>query len=380
MMGRIVVLYFFLAALISCNTKTGETFTVEGIIKNATSNTIYLEQNLANSERPLIIDSSTIGSDGRFKLTTTTKEEGIYSLRAGQAELPFAVLINDTKKLSVNADMNSPGAYTVTGSPASEGLISFDKKVGQNLLSLSDFSMHYDSVVRIKATNPVQQRTLDSLRLADSTGYENTAREMKNFVANLAEKSNSAALIIYAVSTFQQVAAKYQFKGFNPTEISGIVNEAVSKFPNNPTLQDWKKALRPGKAPEFALADTSGKAFSLASLKGRYVLIDFWASWCQPCRKENPNVVAAYNRYKTKNFTILGVSLDENKKAWMEAIQTDSLQWNHVSDLKGWQSQVVSMYGVNAIPYNFLLDPEGNIIAEDIRGKDLFTTLDKFLK
>lgn len=378
-MYRVVIVVFFLA-LVSCNTKTGDSFSVQGIIKNFKGNTIYLEQNLANRERPLIIDSSKIDNNGAFTLTATSKEEGIYSLRAGQAELPFAVLINDSKRMTVNADMTQPGEYKVSGSPASEALIAFDKTVGKHLSELSRYSAHYDSVVNVKTSSPAEQRMLDSLRTTDSLGYENTAREMKKYVTGLADQNNSPALIIYAVSTFQQIADRYKFRGFNPTEIAEMVNKGANRFPNNSTFQEWKKTVRPGKAPEFTLLDTSGKALSLASLKGKYVLLDFWASWCQPCRKENPNIVAAYNQFRDKNFTILGVSLDDNKKAWMDAIKTDSLVWSHVSDLRGWQSQVVSMYGVQGIPYNFLLDPDGNIIAEDIRGKDLFDELNKHLR
>lgn len=370
---------FLLLGIISCNTKSENSFTVEGTIQNFNGTTIYLEQNLANSERPLIIDSSKI-ENGKFKLTTATKEEGIYSVRAGQAELPFAVLINDSRKITLSADLNRPGEYTIKGSPASEALSAFDKTMGKHLGLLSLYSTHYDSVSKMATTNAAERKVLDSLKVVDSVSYENTVREMKHYVSDLAEKNNSAALIIYAVSTFQQIAERYQMRGFNPTEVSAIVNKAIAKFPDNTTLQEWKKALRPGKAPEFTLLDTSGKAVSLASFKGRYVLIDFWASWCKPCRMENPNIVKAYNQFRDKNFTILGVSLDDNKKAWMSAIQADSLAWNHVSDLRGWQSQVVAMYGVQGIPYNFLLDPDGNIIAEDIRGKDLFQSLEKLLK
>ncbi|MBK0381270.1 redoxin domain-containing protein [Mucilaginibacter segetis] len=126
-------------------------------------------------------------------------------------------------------------------------------------------------------------------------------------------------------------------------------------------------------APEFAEADTSGKMVSLSSFRGKYLLVDFWASWCGPCRAENPNVVKAYNKYKDKNFTILGVSLDRPnaKEAWLKAIHKDGLAWTQVSDLQFWNSKVAGMYGVRAIPQNFLIDPNGKIIGKNLRGDDL---------
>jgi peroxiredoxin len=376
-------LFFVLlvAGFVSCNSKSGNSFTVEGTIKNQNAKIIYLEQNLANRERPLILDSAQIGNDGKFMLTATTKEEGIFSLRAGHAPLPFAVLINDSKKIKVTADLSKrEDPYSVTGSDATEELIRYDKMIGQQLELLSNYSQHYDSVVHAQASVLVTQKTLDSLRAADSTGYESAAQQMKADVVNITSKTNSPSLITYAVTTFQQLAERYGMRGFTPTEVTEIINKALNKFPDNTTLQEWKKTLRPGKAPDFTLQDTSGKTIALSSFKGKYVLVDFWASWCKPCRFENPNVVAAFNQFRDKNFTILGISLDDNKQAWLNAIHTDGLTWNHVSDLKGWESQVAAMYGVQGIPYNFLLDPNGNIIAEDIRGQDLFATLNRFLK
>ena len=135
-------------------------------------------------------------------------------------------------------------------------------------------------------------------------------------------------------------------------------------------------------APEFAEADTNGKMVSLSSFRGKYVLVDFWASWCGPCRAENPNVVKAYNNYKDKNFTILSVSLDRPGKrdAWVKAIKNDGLAWNHISDLKFWDNDAAVLYGIKAIPQNLLLDPNGKIIARNLRGEDLQHKLNELLK
>lgn len=154
-------------------------------------------------------------------------------------------------------------------------------------------------------------------------------------------------------------------------------SEPAQKFAT--MLPKLKSVALGATAPEFTEADTAGTMVNLSSFRGKYVLIDFWASWCGPCRAENPNVVKAYNRYKNKKFTIVGVSLDRPgaKANWLAAIKKDGLAWTQLSDLKFWNSQTAGLYAVRAIPQNFLLDPKGKIIAKNLRGDDLNNKLEE---
>jgi len=175
--------------------------------------------------------------------------------------------------------------------------------------------------------------------------------------------------------------------------LSSTINQLGKRFPEHQGVQslvnNFNQAMsaptpaqKPSigsEAPDFSMNDTEGKPFKLSSLRGKYVLVDFWASWCGPCRAENPTVVSAFEKFKDKNFTIVGVSLDEDRGKWLQAIEKDGLAWKQVSELKGWETSVVGMYGFDGIPYNVLIDPKGKIIASELRGSDLEATLIKLL-
>ncbi|MDL2309335.1 AhpC/TSA family protein [Bacteroidales bacterium OttesenSCG-928-B11] len=163
-----------------------------------------------------------------------------------------------------------------------------------------------------------------------------------------------------------------------------VVEALHTQYPTNKTVENKYKQINSpavstsigAKAPEIAFSNPEGKVMKLSDLRGKYVLIDFWASWCGPCRRENPHVVSMYNKYKDKGFDVFSVSLDRTKDAWVKAIETDKLTWpNHVSDLKHWASEAAKIYGVNSIPATFLVDKEGRIIAKNLRGAELTNAL-----
>ena len=365
------IIVFMGTGLFACGKKENSNFLVEGVIKNSGAKMIYLEENAAN-QAPMVIDSFPLKGE-KFSLTGSGRQQSIYTLRTDQSVLPFALLINDSKKIGIKADQNnSTDPYTVNGSAASQGIIDYDRNSAANAERIYAYSREVDSLMKLKSP--------DSVINAPFSRYENEVASFKNYTKEFIDQSKSPVLALYVLGNYQRLSQQLGTPGMSETEVLSIVNGLAKKFSDHTALQELSKSMKPKLAPDFSLPDTSGVSVSLSSFKGKYVLVDFWASWCVPCRQENPNVVRVFEKFKDKNFTILGVSLDKTRDAWMQAIKADNLTWTHISDLKYWNSAAAELYKVKSIPYNLLLDPQGRIIAENVMGEELDKKLTEVIK
>jgi peroxiredoxin len=294
------------------------------------------------------------------------------------------IFINDQPEINFKADIKDVSLEGPTfSSPANQALKNL-------LLRIED--MRLKQAAAGKAMDSIRiGNAPDSLITATSMQFQQITNDYTKFIIGYIDTVPHAAVAMFALG---------YTKGIDPAVLNTIVPNMTTRFPGNAgvaglvaqfnnMIADMNQPQSPtatgapgvgSAAPDFTMNDTNGKPFKLSSLRGKYVLVDFWASWCGPCRQENPNVVSAYNQFKNKNFTILGVSLDDNKEKWLKAIAKDQLTWMQVSDLKGWENATVGLYGYDGIPYNVLIDPQGKIIATSLRENALQATLTKVLK
>lgn len=372
-------IFLFLSVLfiLSCTSKhQNGLFTVSGHLENAEDQKVFLEQLFFNQNAPQILDTAEM-KGGKFEVKANASEEGLYRIRfeknAGY------IFINDKDHITFSGNANDSVLNTTKfNTPANSSLTSL-------IMTLD--SIHTRLISEDQARKDYQQQQNDSLAFIADNNFKISNEWYNNFLVRYIDTAASPVNALFALSYAQEV---------NMDTVKNLLANLTKKFPKNSSVAEVSKQFDQyatsqnsqsqnsgitigQEAPDFTLPDVDGKPVSLNSFRGKYVLVDFWASWCGPCRQENPNIVATYNQFKDKNFTILGVSLDQDKKAWLKAINDDGLVWKQISDLKFWNSEAATLYQVQAIPFNVLIDPNGKVIAKELRGPDLRNKLAEVL-
>lgn len=343
-----------------------EHFIVDGKIENAGNiRTVVLYE----GDRKL--DSVFLNERGEFKLRRGAAQPRLLTLEAGKSR--YQLILQNGDQVVFRADLSQPsGDYAVSGSLLSVQLREFAGQIAQKERIQAELEESFAGQAA-----GLDDVALMNLRQQFLERYRKHIQDYVSAAVQFADKHDDLAGF-YAMSTLDPEFAESALITY-ADRIAGRWddNTRVRQF-----LEDVGRLRRLAigqPAPEFESLTPNNQPVKLADFKGKYTFVDFWASWCVPCREENPNIVRQYHAYKDKAFTVLGVSLDGNPGAWMRAIKEDGLEWTQVSDLQQWGSEVVGLYSIRAIPTSYLLDPDGRIIAKNLRGAELADFLKKTL-
>lgn len=346
-------------SLSNTSTYSAQQVRIEGKVLHPMSSGYLVLERIGRSDIS-VVDTLIVTSDSTFRYSLNGNEPGFYRLNFYDRQ--YVNLILDDENVFITADGDRPdGEVEVTGSTDTDYFYSVNdimRGMQQQINELNADYMKARSEDDAESMQEIQQR------------YLQIEQDNNELIKDKIEEMGSSIAAFYAVN-FLDAEKDFEF-------LSTLANKFKDALPNSPYTQqlvdqvESLRALSIGMpAPDIRLPNPEGDTVALSSLKGNYVMIDFWAAWCKPCRMENPNVVRLYQKYKDQGFEIYGVSLDRTKDAWVEAIAKDQLTWKHVSDLQYFDSAAARLYNINAIPATVLIDPEGKIIAKNLRGQSL---------
>lgn len=371
----IAIPVILLAACSNTNPQAAGNTELKGKLENGNGGKVYLDMMTTSGYKA--IDTATMNENGEFTMNLEVHEPGFYRIKI--SDRSFAtLLLNEKENAFITGDAGSLlNSYNIEGSPDSKIFREISMASSKNYRQRDSLQAVFQTFMSSHQNDPA---AADNISKSIEKEYNALIEAHNNFLVTIVEKNSTSLAALGAVEQLQD--DKYLPVVFK-------LDEALfAKYPNSGYAKMFhedvtnKKKLSMGAvAPEITMNTPDGKPLSLSALKGKVVLVDFWASWCGPCRAENPNVVKAYEKYKAKGFDIFSVSLDKDAEKWKAAITKDQLTWaSHICDFQQWQSPVVKLYNFKGIPYNVLLDKEGKIIAKNLRGEDLETKLAEIFK
>jgi len=385
-MKKLAIFTLFTILITSCG--TNESFTIKGKLSNSAEGTIILQE--LKSTDKIILDSAKINKDGSFTLKGKNNKPAFYSIYLAKNN-DITLVISPGNELFIIADAKDlPHTYVVKGPKNAELSWALNKKLNETLKKVSKLGQTYE--------DSLGSRNILKIRAKLDSTYKVIEADQKTFTKEFIRKNVHSLVSIMAL--YQQIGPKRSV--LNPTEdfeifkmvdsvmyISFPEADAVISLHN--VMKDLsdvqmakiateKRTAIGAIAPEIALPSVKGDSVRLSSTRGKYTLLDFWASWCEPCRTENPLLINTYWRYKYAGFEVFQVSLDRNKEAWLNAVQSDKLFWINVCDLKMWNSPTAILFGVESIPTNFLLDTKGKIVAKNLTIVELNAKLKDIFK
>lgn len=357
--------------------KKSSTFELNGDLAQAGEGIkVYLDLHLPPGDSIVHMDSTAIDKEGKFSFHTAGIYKGFYTVRITKGDYAALILDSNEKVQFTGNAQNLGYTYNVSGSPDSKLFWQYNIMSKTHMMQMDSLQKRFDAIVntlggkkeRVDSLSDVFQKTFDAIT--------------QSYFSNLRAFVKSNASSFACIPAMQELTADDDKDCFYALD-SGLTkvypsSVYVKLFHNQVTAM--RRVDIGAMAPDISLPDTTGKVVSLSSLHGKYVLIDFWASWCEPCKESLPGLVKIYDKYKDKNFAIFGVSLDSQHQPWVAAIKSFNMSWTQVSELKKWKSKVVGLYNFDGIPFTVLISPEGKIIDKKLTDSKLEERLQELLK
>ncbi|MCU0369927.1 MAG: AhpC/TSA family protein [Bacteroidales bacterium] len=364
MIKNIVISLLAVVVMDSCTKTVKNEYTITGSLDTLINGMVYLQKRL---QGPLITIDSAQVSKGNFRLKGTIDYPEVYylTLPATKSSVPFFI---EPSEIIVNINTKNINKTKITGSKNQAAYDGYLDMVDQFNAKLKESYQMYNKAEELGDLEKV--RHYDSLITVLD---EQRSQFSKNYVLQNTQSFVSPYIMYRNSYTYELEDLEKALNALDTSLSHSVYTGFLTEY-----LATLKRTAVGQMYVPFSMQDSTGMMVSLSDLTGRnYLLVDFWASWCAPCREENPNLVRLYNKYHDRGFDIFGVSFDSNRERWLEAIAADSLTWTHVSDLQGWENKAGKLYGIRSIPSNVLLDTTGMIISKNLRGDDLRIKLEE---